>query len=202
MLKTTPNLQNTDLWHGQRVGLLGGSFNPPHEGHLHISQIALRMLKLDALWWLVSPGNPLKDPHIYEPLPTRLNACESLLADESHMLATDIEATLGTLRTFDTLSALHTHFTETEFVFLMGTDSAETFHLWHHWQDIPGLVALGILERPPAPELARQSPLGLSTLVHKDLSREEKVPLQPGACYWLHGYPLHPQSSTLIRNVR
>ncbi len=200
MLKSSPNLQNANTWHGQRVGLLGGSFNPPHEGHLHISQVALRMLELDALWWLVSPGNPLKDPKDYAPLPARLSACEAMLADEPHMVATDIEATLGTARSFDTLSALRTHFPETEFVFLMGSDSAESFHNWYRWQDIPGLVALGILERPPAPELARQSPLGLRKLAHRDLSRAENVPLQPGACYWMSGYPLHPLSSSAIRN--
>lgn len=202
MLKGSPNIHNPGIWRGQRVGLLGGSFNPPHEGHLHISQVALRMLELDALWWLVSPGNPLKDPKDYAPLPARLSACATMLADEPHMLATDIEEALDTVRSFDTLSALRARFAETEFVFLMGSDSAQTFHHWYRWRDIPGLTALGILERPPAPGLARHSPLGLSPLAHQSLSRAEKVPLQPGRCYWLSGYPLHPLSSSEIRKFK
>ncbi len=200
MLKSSPNLQNANIWRGQRIGLLGGSFNPPHEGHLYISQVALRMLGLDALWWLVSPGNPLKDAKEYAPLSARLSACEGMLANEPHMLATDIEQTLGTTRSFDTLTALRSHFTATDFVFLMGSDSAQNFHLWHRWQEIPPLVALGVLERPPAEDLSRNTPLRLSPLAHKTLSRAENVPLTPGTCYWMTGYPLHPQSSTAIRN--
>lgn len=199
MLKGSPNLQNAYSWRGQRVGLLGGSFNPPHAGHLHISRVALRMLKLDALWWLVSPGNPLKDPKDYAPLPTRLSACEAMLAEEPHMLATDIEDALGTTRSFDTLSALRSCFTGTNFVFLMGSDSAQSFHHWHRWQEIPNLVALGVLERPPVQTLSRNVPLKQAPLTHKTLSRAENLPLCPGTCYWMTGYPLHPLSSSLLR---
>lgn len=202
MLKGVPDIQNPLIWRGQRVGLLGGSFNPPHEGHLYISQVALRMLKLDALWWLVSPGNPLKELKDYAPLPERLRACETMLAHEQRMLATDIEKALGTTRSFDTLSALRTHFGDTDFVFLMGSDNAQNFHLWHRWQEIPHLVALGVLERPSVADLNHNPALKLSPLRHKTLSRAEKVPLAPGACYWMTGYPLHPQSSTAIRNVK
>lgn len=199
MLKTPLNLHNPFIWHGLRVGLLGGSFNPPHEGHLHISRIALRMLKLDAVWWLVTPGNPLKDPHLYEPLQDRLSASENMLRNEPRMLATDIEYALGTYRTYDTLLALRRTFYNTDFVFLMGSDSAQGFHKWYRWRQIPDLVALGILGRPPAQNLGRSSPLKISDLDHQDLSRAESKPLIPGKCYWMNNHPLQTLSSTEIR---
>jgi nicotinate-nucleotide adenylyltransferase len=145
-------------WRGMRVGLLGGSFNPPHEGHLHISRIALRMLRLDAIWWLVSPQNPLKKREDYAPLPARLAACEALIAHEPHMLATTIEDSLGTHRSFDTLNALRACFKATDFIFLMGSDSAQSIHKWYRWRDIPEIAPLGILARPPAALQARNCP--------------------------------------------
>ena len=200
VLKASPNLHNAYVWRGKRVGLLGGSFNPPHEGHLHISRIALCMLKLDAIWWLVSPGNPLKDPKAYAPLPERLSACELMLTDEPRMLATDIEDALGTQRSFDTLNALNACFPQTNFVFLMGSDSASNFHKWYRWQDIPGQAALAVLGRPPVARMAASSPLKLSRrLRHIHLSRAESVPLMPGSCFWVMHHPLQSHASSDIR---
>ena len=201
MLKASPNLHNAYVWHGQRVGLLGGSFNPPHAGHLHISRVALRTLKLDAIWWLVSPGNPLKDPKSYAPLTNRLRDSQRMLADEPRMLATDIEDTLGTHRTFDTLQALKGGFSHTDFVFLMGSDSAHSFHKWYRWQEIPSLTALGILGRPPAQSLSQNSPLKMAPLSHRELSRAESVALQPGTCYWMNHHPLQVLASSDIRKT-
>ena len=190
----------TSQWRGRRVGLLGGSFNPPHEGHLHISRIAQRMLRLDALWWLVSPGNPLKDRADYAPLSERLHACKTLLANEPRVLATDIEDALGTHRSFDTLQALKSCFPKTDFVFLMGSDNALNFHKWHHWRDIPALTSLGIIGRPPAARLNCNCPLRMDARVrHIHLSRAESLALQPGTCVWMMQSPLHPQASSDIR---
>lgn len=199
VLKTPLNLHNAASWRGQRVGLLGGSFNPPHAGHLHIARVALRMLKLDAVWWLVSPGNPLKDPEDYAPLADRFAACQAMLADEPQMLATDIEGALGTSRSFDTLTALKSCFAQTDFIFLMGSDSAQAFHRWYRWREIPEVMALSVLARPPAGDLSRMFPLKMSSLAHRDLSRAEKVPLIPGTCYWMSRHPLHSLSSSSIR---
>lgn len=195
--------QLSQQWRGMRVGLLGGSFNPPHAGHLHISRIALRMLKLDAIWWLVSPQNPLKSAHDYEPLPMRLAACSALLAKEPRMMATSIEDDLGTQRSFDTLTALRACYTSTDFIFLMGSDSAQSFHQWYRWRDIPALVALGILARPPAMLHSRNGPLKMdNSLRHIHLSRAEFVVLKPRTCVWMGQHPLHPQSSSNIRNYK
>ena len=186
-----------------RIGLLGGSFNPPHAGHLHISQIALRMLRLDAIWWLVSPQNPLKNIHDYAPLPARLAACQMMLAHEPHILATSIENELGTYRSFDTLTALRACFKATNFIFLMGNDSALNFHKWYRWRDIPTLAPLGILARPPAALQARNCPLKMdNSLTHIYLSRAKSVPLVPDTCVWIGQHPLHPQSSSDIRNYK
>lgn len=200
MLKDSLHPHDINRWRGRRVGLLGGSFNPPHEGHLHISRIAQRMLKLDALWWLVSPGNPLKDIAVYAPLSERLHACRTLLENEPCMLATAIEDALGTHRSFDTLNALNACFPETNFIFLMGSDSAFNFHKWYRWRDIPALATLGILGRPPAALLTRNCPLRMNTrLRHIHLSRAESVALEPRTCVWMMQSPLHPQASSDIR---
>ena len=193
----------TSQWRGMRVGLLGGSFNPPHAGHLHISRIALRMLKLDAIWWLVSPQNPLKRALDYKPLPVRLAACNVLLDKEPRMMATSIEDDLGTKRSFDTLTALRAGYTGTDFIFLMGSDSAQSFHQWYRWREIPGLAALGILARPPAMLHSRNCPLKMdNSLRHIHLSRAESVTLKPRTCVWMGQHPLHPQSSSNIKNCK
>ena len=118
---------------------------------------------------------------------------------EPHMLATDIEDALGTNRSFDTLQALNGCFLQTQFIFLMGSDSAQTFHKWHRWRDIPAQAALGVLARPPAETLSQNTPLKMLPLVHRDLSRATAVPLQPGFCYWINNHPLQPQASSEIR---
>lgn len=183
-----------------RVGLFGGSFNPPHAGHLAISRAALRILKLDAVWWMVSPRNPLKSAGIYSPLSERLELSQALLRNDPCMIATDIEDQLGTFRSYDTLLALRSCFPTTDFVFLMGTDSAQNFHRWHRWQSIPDLVSLAVMERPPAGLLSRGSFLKAHRLIrHRHLSRAENVPLLPSTCYWVHQHALDFHSSTEIR---
>lgn len=200
MLKLPLSLHSAHAWRGLRIGLLGGSFNPPHEGHLHISRIALRMLKLDAIWWLVSPQNPLKNRADYAPLTTRLKACDVMLRHEPRMLATDIEDHLGTNRSYDTITALQSRFQATDFIFLIGADSAHNFHKWYRWRDIPALAPLGILARPPATIQAQNCPLRMDRHIrYITLSRAETVPLTPSTCIWMKQHPLASQSSTNVR---
>lgn len=200
MLKTPIHLLQSCHWRHRRVGLLGGSFNPPHHGHIHISRMALRFLRLDAVWWLVTPGNPLKDPAAYMPMTARLHMAESCVADESRILATDIEYSLGTTRTYDTLRSLRGYFPQTDFVFLLGVDNALSFHQWYKWREIPQLAALAVLGRPPAAEAIRSCPLRQARQYrHRVLSRAEFVDLSPSSCFWLTGHPLADVSSTEIR---
>lgn len=137
------------LHSGLRVGLLGGSFNPAHGGHLHISRLALRRLDLDEIWWLVSPQNPLKPVAGMAPFDERLRDAAEIAAADRRIRVTDIEARLGhTTYTADTLRALRRRFPRTRFVWLMGGDNLAQFPYWRHWQDIFRTVPIAVFARP------------------------------------------------------
>jgi nicotinate-nucleotide adenylyltransferase len=130
-----------------RVGLLGGSFNPAHPGHLHVAHVALRRLRLDQVWLLVSPGNPLKPVAGMAPLAERLAGARRI-ADGRRVVATVIEARLRTRYTFDTLLALRRRFPRVDFVWLMGADNLVQLPRWQHWTEIPGLMPIAVIPRP------------------------------------------------------
>jgi nicotinate-nucleotide adenylyltransferase len=130
-----------------RVGLLGGSFNPAHAGHKHIADLARRRLRLDQVWLLVSPGNPLK-PHLgMAPLAQRLAGARKI-SDGRRVLASAIEAVLGTRYTVDTLRQLSRRFPRTRFIWIMGADILEQLPRWRRWQEIALRLAFAILPRP------------------------------------------------------
>jgi len=129
------------------VGLLGGSFNPAHPGHLHVAQVALRRLRLDQVWLLVSPGNPLKPRLGMAPLAMRL-ASAGAIADGRRVVATAIEARLHTRFTFDTLRALQVRFPLVRFVWLMGADNLLQLPRWQHWTEIVRLMPFAVIPRP------------------------------------------------------
>jgi nicotinate-nucleotide adenylyltransferase len=130
-----------------RIGILGGSFNPAHAGHLHFARTALRRLRLDQVWLLVSPGNPLKDANTLAALPVRL-ASAARIADGRRIIATDIERHLHTRYTLDTLRALRIRFPRARFVWLMGADNFVQFPRWRGWRGIAGTTPFAILPRP------------------------------------------------------
>ena len=130
----------------QRIGLLGGSFDPPHAGHVHITRWALKAFGLDRVWWLVSPGNPLK-PDAPADLARRLAAARAIMA-HPRVEVTDLEARLGTRYTAATLEALKTRWPGVRFVWLMGADNLAGFHRWQRWDEIMRLVPVGVLARP------------------------------------------------------
>jgi nicotinate (nicotinamide) nucleotide adenylyltransferase/ribosome silencing factor RsfS/YbeB/iojap len=132
----------------RRIGLLGGSFNPAHGGHLHISREALRRLDLDEVWWLVSPQNPLKPAAGMAPFVARLAAAKALAAADRRIRVSDIEARLGTSYTADTLRALRRRFPAARFVWLMGGDNLAQFPYWRRWQDIFRTVPIAVFDRP------------------------------------------------------
>ena len=117
---------------GQAIGLLGGSFDPAHDGHLHITQEALKRFGLDQVWWVVSPGNPLKSRQPAS-MPARVAHARSLVS-RNDVIVTDIEAQIGTRYTAETLSALKARYRGVRFVWLMGADNLAQFHLWQDWQ--------------------------------------------------------------------
>lgn len=129
------------------VGLLGGSFNPAHRGHVHVSVEAMRRLGLDEVWWLVSPQNPLKPVAGMAALATRL-AGATRLARHRRIRVGDVETGLGTRFTVDTVAALVRRHPRIAFVWLMGADNLAQFHRWSRWRELAGRVPIAVLARP------------------------------------------------------
>ncbi|MDE2133499.1 MAG: nicotinate-nucleotide adenylyltransferase [Alphaproteobacteria bacterium] len=133
---------------GLRIGLLGGSFNPAHVGHLYVGEVAMKRLGLDYVWWLVAPQNPLKPIADTAPLEDRLAAARALVGRRPRLIVSDLECTIGARYTIDTLKALTRRFPEVRFVWLMGSDNLEQFHRWRRWIEIVALVPVAVVERP------------------------------------------------------
>jgi len=132
---------------GLRIGLLGGSFNPAHEGHSHASDLAFKQLGLDYVWWLVSPQNPLKDTRGMESFGERLLAAQHFNR-HPRIIVTDIESRLGTRFTINTLRALKRRFPQLRFVWLMGSDNLVQIPRWRNWQEIFANVPVTVIARP------------------------------------------------------
>ena len=130
-----------------RVGLLGGSFNPLHQGHLHVARLARRRLRLDQVWLLVSPGNPLKPAAGMAGFDDRLAAARAVV-DGRRVVASGLELRLGTRFTVDTLRALRRLFPRVTFVWLMGADNLIQLPRWRRWAELAGKTALAVLPRP------------------------------------------------------
>ncbi len=130
-----------------RIGILGGSFNPAHEGHAHVARMARVMLGLDQVWLLVSPGNPLKPRQGMAPFVDRL-ASARRVADGRRVVATDMEAAMGTRFTVDTLRGLRRRFPNARFVWLMGADNLGQLPRWRRWLDIVRTMPVAVLPRP------------------------------------------------------
>lgn len=131
-----------------KIGLLGGSFNPAHAGHRHISLEALKRLGLDEIWWLVSPANPLKDPATLADYGTRLAEARKLAA-HPRIRVLDIERRLGTHYTIDTLTVLQRQYPKGQFVWLTGADNLPQFHRWKRWRELVGRIPVAVFDRTP-----------------------------------------------------
>src|SRR4029077_7561987 len=132
---------------GLRIGLLGGSFNPAHEGHLHVSEVALKRLGLDFVWWLVTPQNPLKPVAGMAPLHDRVRDAKKIVR-HPRILVLDIEHDFHTHYSFDTLRALQKRFAQVRFVWLMGSDNLNIFRRWHRWAEFAQRVPIAVIQRP------------------------------------------------------
>lgn len=131
-----------------RTGLMGGSFNPAHRGHRAISLFAMKALGLDEIWWLVTPGNPLKaGASDMAPLKARLASARKM-ARRSRIRATAIESQLDTRYTVDTLAALQLRYPRRSFIWLMGADNLASFHRWHRWRDVARQMPIAVIARP------------------------------------------------------
>lgn len=181
------------------VGLFGGSFNPPHQGHLLVAEIALRRLGLDQLWWLVTPGNPLKSRNELAPLAERLAACEAL-AEDPRIKITAFEKTLGTSYTARTLEFIRARNPHVHFIWIMGADNLAGFHRWQRWQKIATTFPIAVIDRPGS-TLAYLSSKTARTFDYARVDEEDAGVLwQKRAPAWtfIHG-PRSTLSSTAIR---
>ena len=142
-----PHLRNGAAFSGLTIGLLGGSFNPAHEGHLEMSLHALRHLGLDQVWWLVSPQNPLKATTDMAALDRRIEQARRVAA-HPRLIVTALETGLGTRYTADTLRALKRRFPRVRFVWLMGADNLRQMPRWKDWRDIFYLLPVAVFRRP------------------------------------------------------
>ena len=186
---------------GMRIGLFGGSFNPPHDGHLLVSEIALSRMRLDRVWWIVTPGNPLKDTAGLPTLGERMTAARRM-GDHPQIDITGFEAEIGTRYTYDTISYLMRRCPGVDFVWLMGADNLAQFHRWQRWRDIAQLVPLAVIDRPGSTLKAVHSRAGQYLARYRYAENEARLlprALAP-AFLFLHGRRSETSSTQLRRS--
>jgi len=183
---------------GQTIGLLGGSFDPAHQGHVQISRAALQRFGLDQLWWLVSPGNPLKTRGPAS-MAERLAKAQQIMRHPKVRI-TDIEARLGTRHTAQTIARLRELRPQARFVWLMGADNLVQIHLWQDWQEIFAQVPVGVLARPGQRIPARMSKAARIYRPYRIRGRVSRLLAKAEAPAWSFvNLPMSGQSSSAIR---
>ena len=188
---------------GMRIGLFGGSFNPIHAGHVLVMEETLRRLRLDALWVLVTPGNPLKDHSELAPLADRVTAARAFI-DNPRIRVTGFEAEKGFRYTWQTVRFLAEALPGRDFVWIMGADSLADFHRWERWQDIAATLPIAVYARPGASRSALASRAALS-LAHGQIDQEQAAvlaTLRAPAWVYLHGRQSSLSSSAIRADQR
>jgi nicotinate-nucleotide adenylyltransferase len=185
---------------GVRIGLLGGSFNPAHEGHLHITRKLLSRLGLDYVWWMVSPQNPLKPSKGMAPFAERFETARSVAKADRRIIVTDIETRLGTRFTADTTEKLTRVAPTTRFVWLMGADNLIQISKWQNWQRIFESVPIAVYDRPGYTLKAASSKAALAFARQRvsEVHARNLALMPPPAWVFLHG-ALSDASATAIR---
>jgi nicotinate-nucleotide adenylyltransferase len=186
---------------GLRVGLLGGSFNPPHAAHRAISLFAMKRLRLDRIWWLVTPGNPLKDTRALPPIDARIAAAQEA-ADHPRIDVTGLEAVIGTQYSYDTIAYLTVECPGVRFVWIMGADNLKQFHRWKNWLGIASLVPIAVIDRGGV--RAALSGAAANHLARARISERlagSLITRQPPVWIYLHGLK-STLSSTAIRAAK
>ena len=183
----------------RRIGLLGGSFNPAHRGHRRMSLAAIDALGLDELWWLVSPGNPLKPAKGMAPYPARLASARGQ-ARRSRIRVSNLEARLGTRYTIDTVRAIEARYPGDRFIWLMGADTVAQFHQWKDWRRLAERVPIAVLSRPGYDGAARAArAMGwLGRFVHPPATARSWTDWSAPAITFLR-LPPDPTSATRLR---
>ena len=187
---------------GHRIGILGGSFNPAHKGHRYISVEALKRLKLDAVWWLVSPQNPLKSAEGMDTLPERLESAQQV-ASHPRIWVSDLECELGTRFSADTIAQLQHRFPYRQFVWLIGADNLVQMPAWQSWHKIFDSIPVAVFARP---NYSHKALAGLAARRYRKARLRERsasllAATAPPAWVFFQT-PLQPVSSTAIRFLR
>ena len=181
-----------------RIGLLGGSFNPPHAAHRAISLFAIKRLKLDRVWWLVTPGNPLKENGALRDLDERV-AVARKMANDPRIDVSCLESVIGTRYTVDTITYLRRRASGLRFVWIMGADNLAQFHRWQNWRRIAAEVPIAVIDRPPQSFRALAAPAA-QALARCRLPENQAARLadqHAPAWVFLTGMKLNLSSSTL-----
>jgi nicotinate-nucleotide adenylyltransferase len=183
-----------------RIGILGGSFNPPHAAHRLISETALKRLRLDKVWWVVSPGNPLKQRTPPAPLAERMRQCRAV-ATNPHIIVTDFEADLPSPYAVSTLAFLKARSPLVHFVWIMGADNLAQFDHWERWREIFTMVPVVVVDRPGwrMKALASKAARAFAKSRRPETDAALLAHTPPPAWTFLTG-PLSHASSTAIRN--
>jgi nicotinate-nucleotide adenylyltransferase len=193
-----PSIQGLGRRHG-RIGLLGGSFNPAHEGHLHVSKVALKRLNLDAVWWLVSPQNPLKSSNGMAPFEARF-ASAVAMARHPRIHPSRLEVALETRYTADTIEKLQRRFPTVHFVWLMGADNLIQLPRWDRWADIVARIPIAVFGRPTYSLRAMTGKAAQRYARHRIPAADAgRLPDRAAPVWIFVSMRLHPASATALR---
>lgn len=181
-----------------RVGLFGGSFDPPHSGHLHVASTAMKRLQLDAVWWFPTPGNPLKEaPSDYD---ARFAAVQDLTKNNRAFQVSNIEQQAGLRYTYDLVRLMRQHCPHADLVWIMGGDSLMTFHYWKDWEKLAASIPIAVIARPGFELASRFSLFAKRMRRHRLTDNAASILPQQKAPAWVYvPAPLDPISSTALR---
>ena len=187
---------------GMKIGLFGGTFDPPHDAHRAACLIAMRRLDLDLVWWLVTPGNPLKDTRGLSPLAQRIAAAQGL-ARHPRIVVTGLEAAIGARYTYDTVKYLKTHCPGVRFVWIMGADNLRSFHRWENWRGLTRMIPIAVVDRlgPSLYATAGVAGQAMARFRVPETAARSLANRKPPAWAYLHGLK-SPLSSTALRAAR
>jgi nicotinate-nucleotide adenylyltransferase len=196
------NVRLPPHYRGMRIGLFGGTFDPPHDAHLRACLIAMKRLDLDRVWWIVTPGNPLKDTRGLAPLEARILAARKLARDP-RIAILGLEAQIGTRYTYETIAYLRQHCPGVHFVWIMGADNLRSFHRWQKWRGIAALVPIAVIDRLGPSLYAGASAAGQAMARARipEGAAKSLLDRRPPAWVYLHGLK-SPLSSTALRAAR